>query len=106
VPIDMWRELCWRYVVFPARVGDRDAEIVFAVYLRPHRPLIHAALVDAASGDVLAWPAAPGRRAAWLRPSTASEAGSTPASSTVPGRGASPGGTAPPASPLSRSAIF
>jgi len=105
-PIDMWRELCWRYVVFPARVGDRDAEIVFAVYLRPHRPLIHAALVDAASGDVLPWPAAPGRRAAWLRPSTASGAGPAPASSSAPGRGASPGGTAPSASPLSRSAIF
>ncbi len=56
VPVDMWRELCWRYVVFPARVGERDAEVVFAVYLRPHRPAIHAALVDAATGDVLSWP--------------------------------------------------
>jgi hypothetical protein len=62
VPIDMWRELCWRYVVFPARLGEREAEIIFAVYLRPHRPVIHAALVDSASGDVLPWPAAPGRR--------------------------------------------
>jgi hypothetical protein len=97
VPIDMWRELCWRYVVFPARVGDRDAEIVFAVYLRPHRPLIHAALVDAASGDVLAWPASPTRRAARGRPS---EVGPTPASSGEPGRSASPEGTTPPAAPL------
>jgi hypothetical protein len=62
VPLDMWRELCWRYVVFPARVGDREAEIVFAVHMRPHRPPIHAALVDAATGGVLAWPAAPGRQ--------------------------------------------
>jgi hypothetical protein len=67
VPIDMWRELCWRYVVFPARLGDRDAEIIFAVYLRPHRPVIHAALVDSASGDVLSWPVAPGRRTALSR---------------------------------------
>jgi hypothetical protein len=68
VPVDMWRELCWRFVVFPARVGDRDAEIVFAVYLRPNRPVIHAALVDSASGEVLPWPASPARRAArgWL----------------------------------------
>ena len=100
VPIDMWRELCWRYVVFPARVGDRDAEIVFAVYLRPHRPLIHSALVDAASGDVLAWPASP-PRAARARPSAASEVGPAPASSGGPGCGSGPGGTAPPAPSLS-----
>lgn len=63
VPVDMWRELCWRYVVFPARVGERDAEVVFAVYLRPHRPAIHAALVDAATSEVLSWPMLPaGRR--------------------------------------------
>jgi len=62
VPVDMWRELCWRYVVFAARVGERDAEAVFAVFLRPHRPAIHAALVDAATGDVLSWPVPPARR--------------------------------------------
>jgi hypothetical protein len=62
VPVDMWRELCWRYVVFPARAGDRDAEVVFAVYVRRHRPAIHAALVDAVTGDVLSWPERPPRR--------------------------------------------
>jgi len=68
VPLDMWRELCWRYIVFPARLGEREAEIVFAVHLRPHRPVIHAALVDSATGDVLAWPASRTRRGAigWL----------------------------------------
>ena len=97
VPSDMWRELCWRYVVFPARVGDRDAEIVFAVYLRRHRPVIHTALVDAASGDVLAWPASPLRRAARAWPPAASEAGPTAASSSVPGGSTSPAGMGPPA---------
>jgi hypothetical protein len=62
VPVDMWRELCWRYVVFPARIGDRATEIVFAVYLRPHRPVINSALIDSATGEVLAWPPAPARR--------------------------------------------
>jgi hypothetical protein len=62
VPVDMWRELCWRYVVFPARAADREAEVVFAVYLRPHRPAVHAALVDAVTGEVLAWPALSARR--------------------------------------------
>jgi hypothetical protein len=67
LPADMWRELCWRYVVFPARLGDREAEIVFAVYLRPHRPVIHTALVDSETGDVLPWPAAAGHRVPrWL----------------------------------------
>jgi hypothetical protein len=61
-PVDMWRELCWRYVVFQARAGDRAAEVVFAVYLRPHRPVVRAALIDAATGAMLDWPAAPGRR--------------------------------------------
>jgi hypothetical protein len=55
----MWRELCWRYVVYPARAGGKDAEAVFAVSLRPHRPVVHAALVDAATGATLAWPVAP-----------------------------------------------
>ena len=61
VPADVWRELCWRYLVFPARYGDREAEIVFAVYLRQRRPQIHTALVDAATGQPLAWAVAPAR---------------------------------------------
>ncbi|GAA0410574.1 hypothetical protein GCM10009530_73860 [Microbispora corallina] len=41
-PADMWRELCWRFFVFPARNG---AEVVFAVYLSGRRPAVRAALV-------------------------------------------------------------
>jgi hypothetical protein len=63
-PVDEWRELCWRYVVFGGRHGDEPAEVVFAVYLRQRRPLIHTALVDVATGRVLPWPAPPGARAA------------------------------------------
>jgi hypothetical protein len=65
VPADAWREVCWRYLVFPARCGDREAEIVFAVFLRQRRPQIHTALVDAVTGQPLAWAAAPART---LRP--------------------------------------
>jgi len=60
-PTDIWRELCWRYVVFPGRLGDWDAEIVFGVFLGHRRPLIRAAMVDAATGNPLQWPAAPAR---------------------------------------------
>jgi hypothetical protein len=64
VPADVWRELCWRYLVFPARCGDREAEIVFGVFLRQRRPLIRTALIDAATGAPLAWPA-PASRSLW-----------------------------------------
>jgi len=66
-PTDTWRELCWRYVVFPSRHRGRSADLVFAVYLRNRRPAVLAVLVDSATGAVLPWPsdaAAKGRRRA------------------------------------------
>lgn len=41
-PADMWRELCWRFFVFPAQGG---AEVVFAVHLSGRRPAVRAAVV-------------------------------------------------------------
>jgi hypothetical protein len=52
-PVDVWRELCWRYLVYPGSYGGRAVEVVFAVYLRPRRPVVRAAIVDAATGEVL-----------------------------------------------------
>jgi len=49
-PSDVWRELCWRYVVYPGSVQGRRAEIVFAVFLQHRRPAVHVAVVDAATG--------------------------------------------------------
>ena len=43
-PADTWRELCWRYLVFPAQAGGQPAEVVFAVYLKPRRPAVQAVL--------------------------------------------------------------
>lgn len=62
VPVDMWREVCWRYVVYPARAHGKEAEAVFAVSLRSHRPVVHAALVDVATGAMLDWPRETGWR--------------------------------------------
>ena len=56
VPADIWRELCWRYVVYPAELDGHRAELVFAVYLQHRRPAIHAALVDAGTGLPMPWP--------------------------------------------------
>jgi hypothetical protein len=55
-PSDVWRELCWRFVIYPAQADGRPADLVFAVYLRQHRPAVQAALVDQATGAVLPWP--------------------------------------------------
>ena len=52
-PVDMWREQCWRYAVFPGWSGRRRAEVVFAVYLRGWRSRVLAAVTDAATGQVL-----------------------------------------------------
>jgi hypothetical protein len=60
VPADVWRELCWRYVVYPSTYQERPADLVFAVFLQHRRPAIHAALVDAGTGLSLPWPTAPG----------------------------------------------
>jgi hypothetical protein len=61
-PADVWRELCWRYVVYPSSYQERPADLVFAVFLQHRRPTIHAALVDAGTGLPLPWPAVPTRR--------------------------------------------
>jgi hypothetical protein len=58
LPVDVWRELCWRYVVYPATYLDEPAEIVFAVFLQQRRPAVHAALVDGVTGLPVPWPSA------------------------------------------------
>jgi hypothetical protein len=58
MPIDMWRELCWRYVIYPCRLDGQNAEVVFAVYLKRRRPMVQAAVLPLAPD----WPATtPGR---------------------------------------------
>ncbi|WP_067450870.1 MauE/DoxX family redox-associated membrane protein [Actinomadura macra] len=46
VPLDVWREGCWRFVSFPARLGERDMEIVFAVSTAERDRTVRAALVQ------------------------------------------------------------
>lgn len=53
VPADVWREGCWRFVVFGGTADRRQVDIVFAVYLQARRPVIRAAVIDGASDDVL-----------------------------------------------------
>ena len=66
MPVNMWRELCWRYVVFPARQDGVNAEVVFAVQLVRRRPLVLAAFLpldaDGARGASRSTGPAPDRR--------------------------------------------
>lgn len=48
VPLDVWREGCWRFVVYPARVDGWDAEIVFAVSTAAHDRAVRAAVAVSA----------------------------------------------------------
>jgi hypothetical protein len=57
-PIDVWREGCWRYVVFPGTAAGRGVEVVFAVYLKPRRAPVRVAVVDPAA-DVVPPPRQP-----------------------------------------------
>lgn len=45
-PTDSWRELCWRFFVYPGRTADgTPVEVVFAVYLEGRRPPVRSAVV-------------------------------------------------------------
>ncbi|GAA2622314.1 hypothetical protein SMC26_38515 [Actinomadura fulvescens] len=43
-PLDIWREGCWRFLVFPARADERDVEIVFAVSTAARDRTVRAAI--------------------------------------------------------------
>ncbi len=59
VPADVWREACWRFVVFPGVLAGRQVEVVFAVYLAGRHGPVRVGVLD--GEDDLAGP--------WSRPS-------------------------------------
>lgn len=52
-PADVWREGCWRFVVYQGFARGRRVDIVFAVYLQARRPAIRVAVLDADTDEVL-----------------------------------------------------
>jgi len=52
-PADVWREGCWRFVVYPGVASGRPVDIVFAIYLQARRPAIRVAVLDAATDEIL-----------------------------------------------------
>jgi hypothetical protein len=55
-PGDVWREGCWRFVVYPGTEHGRPVDIVFAVYLQARRPPIRVAVLDSDTDEVLGQP--------------------------------------------------
>jgi hypothetical protein len=55
-PADVWREACWRFVVYPGFARGRRVDIVFAIYLQARRPPIRVAILDADTDEVLGRP--------------------------------------------------
>lgn len=52
VPADIWREGCWRFLVFPAVLASRRVDIVFAVHLAGRGAPVRVGLLD--TGPTLA----------------------------------------------------
>ncbi|MGH3279599.1 MAG: MauE/DoxX family redox-associated membrane protein, partial [Trebonia sp.] len=46
-PDDVWREGCWRFVVYPGVLASRHVEVVFAVHLSGRGAPIRVGLLDA-----------------------------------------------------------
>lgn len=46
-PLDVWREGCWRFLVFPARVDEQAMELVFAVSTAERERDVRMVLVPA-----------------------------------------------------------
>jgi hypothetical protein len=44
-PADVWRELCWRFLVYRGLDDDEEVEIVFAVSTEERHPVVRAAVV-------------------------------------------------------------
>ncbi len=49
-PVDVWREGCWRFLVFPGVLSGRRVEVVFAVSLAGRRAPVRVGLLDAEPG--------------------------------------------------------
>lgn len=49
-PIDVWREGCWRFVVFPGVLANRRVDVVFAVHLAGRGAQVRVGMLDTGAG--------------------------------------------------------
>ena len=52
-PADVWREGCWRFVVYPAVLASRRMEVVFAVHLAGRGVPVRVGMVDTGTDFLL-----------------------------------------------------
>jgi hypothetical protein len=45
-PSDVWREGCWRFLVFPGILASRPVDVVFAISLDSRHAQVHVGVVD------------------------------------------------------------
>jgi hypothetical protein len=45
-PVDVWREGCWRFVVFPGVMASRSVDVVFAVHLAGRNAPVRVGMLD------------------------------------------------------------
>lgn len=95
-PGDVWRELCWRYVVYPGRLDGQAVEVVFAVFLQHRRPPVQVAIVDAVTGLQVPWPGLPASPARHPEPARSARS-ARPDRSAAPARARSHGDRVPAA---------
>lgn len=69
-PVDVWREGCWRFAVYPGMLSSRRVEVVFAVYLKARHPPVRVGIFDPLAGN-LALPAVPAQRRGDMPPAAA-----------------------------------
>jgi methylamine utilization protein MauE len=56
-PVDVWREGCWRFVVFPGVLASRQVDVVFAVHLAGRGAPVRVGLLDTGTSPVTSWEA-------------------------------------------------
>jgi hypothetical protein len=49
-PIDVWREGCWRFVVFPGVLASRRVDVVFAVHVGGRGAQVRVGMLDTGAG--------------------------------------------------------
>ena len=54
-PVDVWREGCWRFVVFPGVLATRHVDVVFAVHLAGRGAPVRVGLLDTDPSAAAPW---------------------------------------------------
>jgi hypothetical protein len=52
-PVDVWREGCWRFVVYPGVLASRRVEVVFAVHLADRGAPVRVGMLDTGTNFVI-----------------------------------------------------